>query len=73
MATCCDVRSEEGGDEPVYRWTCPVCGTAGVTLHEERAKLNLQAHMQGRDDERHGPRHEFPPGYEPQGICPESG
>lgn len=73
MSISHDIWSEQGRNKPVYRWTCPICGKDGVTLHEDRARLNLQAHLQGRDDEKHGPRHEMPPEYEQDVIGSESG
>ena len=52
-----------------YRWTCPFCGTSRLNASDEEsgrrnALVALRTHVLASVEDGHGPRNEYPDGYD---------
>lgn len=58
-----------------FRWECPFCGQTRLNRSEdgageENAITALRTHIISSDGDEHGPRNEYPPGFDPR-VLPE--
>jgi hypothetical protein len=65
----------EGSPDPRerFRWECPYCGNSRITRWEsgtgmEHAKAALLLHVLLSEGDGHGPRNEYPEGFDREGL-----
>lgn len=65
-------------DDPVprggFRWKCPLCGKSRLNATEdesgeENAIAAIRTHIVASDGADHGPRGEYPAGFDPRGLA----
>lgn len=65
-----DDPSPRGG----FRWECPICGMSRLNASEDEsgernAIAALRTHVIASDGADHGPKGEYPVGFDPRGLA----